>query len=337
MSDVQIIDLKGLVDQRPVYQVILETQNASVSLLTLGATLQSFVIDMPGFAKRDVVLGYPDWKSYQNSFQFTSNAYMGNLIGPMAGRVSKASIPWHNASWQFKPNEGAHLLHGGQVCFSNHNWKINKIEKTPFPSVTFELQEKEKFNLPGTLRCLVTYTIKATELEICIESEALEDTISNPTQHGYFNPNGHQGSVLDAQAFIFADMYLELNQKKLPSGVLLKTSENRNPNERLLLSDFHCYPHLDTAFVLNKKQHQAQLVATDGFQLLFSTNQPIFQVYIGGQTPIKGKENTQYHAFSGICLEQQAEPDAPNHRDFSNIYLAKDQKKVNLLTIHFEQ
>jgi galactose mutarotase-like enzyme len=89
--------------------------------------------------------------------------------------------------------------------------------------------------------------------------------------------------------------------------------------------------------VLNKKQRQARLIAADGFQLQFSTNQPIFQVYIGGQTPFEGKEKTVYRAHSGICLEQQAEPDAPHHPNFNDIYLSKGHSKINSLTIQFEQ
>lgn len=337
MNQIQIIDLEALLDGQPVFQVILTNPNAKISLYSFGATLQSFEIDLPGFPKRDVVLGYPDWNTYRKTFEFPTNAYMGHIVGPIAGRVANATIPWGKDIWTFEANEGQHLLHGGKHGFSNHNWKIKTTQQQPYPSVTFELQEKEKFNLPGILKCAVTYTLKETELDIQIESIAIEDTIMNPTQHGYFNPNGHQGNVLDVQAFIFTDKYLALNQEKLPSGVLLKTSENRDPNKPLLLSEFDHYPQLDTAFVLNKKPRQAQLVAADGLQLTFSTNQPVFQVYIGGEVAFQGKEGQVYHRHSGICLEQQAEPDAPHHPNFSDIYLKKGQSKINSLTIQFEQ
>jgi len=336
-SGVHIIDLKACADERPVYQVLLAHAHATVSLFSFGATLQSLTLDLPGFARRDVVLGYPDWSTYQKTFDFSGNAYMGSIIGPIAGRLSLATIPWKDGSWSFDPNEGLNLLHGGRNCFSNHNWKIKSIAQAPYPSVTFELEEKEKFNLPGRLNCQVTYTLMEMEIQIQIETMALEDTIANPTQHGYFNPNGHQGSVLDAKTFVFTEKYLELNREKLPSGVLLKTSENRAPQEPLLLSEFDHYPHLDTAFVLNKKQRQARLIAADGFQLQFSTNQPIFQVYIGGEVTFQGKEGQVYHQYSGICLEHQAEPDAPHHPNFSDIYLSKGQSKINSLTIQFEQ
>jgi len=131
---------------------------------------------------------------------------------------------------------------------------------------------------------------------------------------------------------------LELNQKKIPSGEIQRIAQNEDPKEPLLLSDFHQYPQLDIAFVLNKEQQQqARLIAADGFQLTFSTNQSFLQVYIGGEVDFKGKEGQDYHCYSGICLEQQAEPDAPNHKHFSDIYLFKDQMKVNSLKIRFEQ
>ena len=146
-SGLQLIDLNELLDGQPVCQVVLSNACAKISLFSFGATLQSFEIDLPGFSKRDVVLGYPDWKTYRRTFEFPSNAYMGHIVGPIAGRVAHATIPWREDSWTFEANEGQHLLHGGKHCFSNHNWKIKATQQHPHPSVTFELQEKEKFNL----------------------------------------------------------------------------------------------------------------------------------------------------------------------------------------------
>lgn len=333
-SGVQVIDFAAQLDEQPVYQVILSNINATVSLFSFGATLQSFMVDVPGFEKRDIVLGYPDWTTYRQTFDFSSNAYMGHIVGPIAGRIANASVPWGKETWSFEANEGPHLLHGGRQSFSNHNWKIKEIKDLPYPAVTFELQEKEKFNLPGMLNCQVTYTLTDAALEIEIKSRAIENTISNPTQHCYFNPNGHQGSILDCDALLSSNEYLELNPSKLPTGKRVAVGR-KNKEVKLALRPY--YQGLDNAFLLNASKDQAQLIAQDGFRLSFSTNQPVFQVYVGGQTPFEGKEHINYHAFSGICLEQQAEPNAPNQANFSDIYLSKDQTKVNLLKIQFEQ
>ena len=61
------------------------------------------------------------------------------------------------------------------------------------------------------------------------------------------------------------------------------------------------------------------------------------QVYIGGASTINAKEDVLYHKYSGICLEQQAEPNAPNQENFSDIYLKKGQQKTNYLLIDFQQ
>ena len=72
---VQIFPLNNQVDGKPVFQVVLFQQHASVSLLTIGATLQHFQIQVNGFEKRDVVLGYPDWQSYKTAFDSNQSAY----------------------------------------------------------------------------------------------------------------------------------------------------------------------------------------------------------------------------------------------------------------------
>jgi aldose 1-epimerase len=97
------------------------------------------------------------------------------------------------------------------------------------------------------------------------------------------------------------------------------------------------YSTLDHAFLLKGQDEQAILQAKDGFQLKFTTNQPVFQIYVGGQTTALGKHDETYHRYSGICLEQQAEPDAPHHENFSDIYLSKGEIRNNTLSINFQQ
>lgn len=337
-SNAKIKDLGEQLNGHPVLEITLSNAQAEVTLFSFGATLQSFVLTLPGFAKRDVVLGYPSWQDYQKTFDYNSNAYLGAIIGPIAGRIAKARIPFQADHFQFEANEGQHLLHGGQTCFSNVNWKLQSCEEEPYPQVTFSLETATSgIALPGNLRAEVTYTLKEFELVIQIKCIALEDTIANPTQHAYFNPGGHQASVLNSETWLHAQGYLALNKEKLPTGETIQLSHKKDMNEPIKLSTLSFYPAIDTAFVLDQTEHQAELIAQDGFRLKFSTNQPIFQVYIGGEVDLTGKESLRYHRYSGICLEQQAEPDAPNQENFSDIYLEKGCEKTNLLHINFEQ
>ena len=334
----KIIDLGAQVNGQPVLEITLSNEQATVTLFSFGATLQSFTIAFSGYAKRDIVLGYSSWQDYQKTFDYSSNAYLGAIIGPIAGRISKARIPFHADAFQFEPNEGQHLLHGGKTCFSNVNWRLLSYEEEPYPKVTFFLETKAyNIALPGNLRTEVTYTLKEFELDIQIKCIALEDTIANPTQHGYFNPGGHQASILESEVYLNASRCIELNKEKLPTGETILLSNMEDYKKPFKLSTLPFYPAIDNAFVLDSAEHQAELRAQDGFRLKFSTNQPVFQVYIGGEVDLDGKDGLRYHRHSGICLEQQAEPDAPNHENFSDIYLEKGCEKTNLLTIHFDQ
>ena len=333
-----IKDLAEQLDGQPVLEITLSNAHAAVTLFSFGATLQSFVLALPGFAKRDVVLGYPSWQDYQKTFDYNSNAYLGAIIGPIAGRIAKARIPFQAGAFQFEANEGPHLLHGGKRNFSNVNWRLLSHEEEPYPKVTFFLETKSS-NIAhtGNLRTEVTYPLKEFELDIQIKCIALEDTIANPTQHGYFNPGGHQASILESEVYLNASRYIELNKEKLPTGEIIMLSHMDDFKKTFKLSTLLFYPAIDNAFLLDQAEHQAELIAQDGFRLKFSTNQPIFQVYIGGEVDFTGKDGLRYHRYSGICLEQQAEPDAPNQVDFSDIYLPKGHEKTNLLQINFEQ
>lgn len=349
-------DLGAVINGLPVQEITLKHQNAAITVLTYGATLQRFEIEIPGFEKRDVVLGYADWRSYVASFNEPPIAYIGAIVGPIAGRVANAQIPWKNSTWNFEPNEGKHLLHGGNTCYSNVNWSLEAIESEPQPSATFVLESHAEMQLPGALLTKVKYTLFDFELRIEIETTALEATLSNPTQHGYFNPNGHQGSILDTDVCIQSAAFLELNDEKLPTGEVLGLMGYLEEKEKDLKlekkgkdlkkakaekKEYHSlkplYSTLDHAFLLNGQDEQAILQAKDGFQLKFTTNQPVFQIYVGGQTTALGKHNEMYHRYSGICLEQQAEPDAPHQENFSDIYLSKGEVRNNLLSINFQQ
>ncbi|MEN9969711.1 MAG: Aldose 1-epimerase [Bacteroidota bacterium] len=337
-SYAKIKDLGEQLNGYPVLEITLSNTKASVTLFSFGATLQSFSIALPDFAKRDVVLGYPSWQDYQKTFDSSSNAYLGAIIGPIAGRIAYARIPFQTETFHFESNEGQHLLHGGKTCFSNVNWRLLSSEEKPYPQATFLLETATtNINIPGNLRTEVTYTLKEFELSIQIKCLALEDTVSNPTQHAYFNPGGHQASILESKVLLNTSRYIELNEDKLPTGSLISIPQKDADYELYQLSDLKHYPQIDNAFVLEQAYPQAELIAQDGFCLKFSTNQPVFQVYIGGEVDFCGKEGRRYHRYSGICLEQQAEPDAPNHENFSDIYLKKGREKTNLLQINFEQ
>lgn len=334
---IEIYHAHVALDQAPILEIALQNEKARVVLSSYGATLQSFEIDSSGFEKRDVVLGYSDWQVYQQLFTQQQSAYFGAIVGPIAGRVSEAKIPWKEGVFEFEPNEGRHLLHGGKRNFSNVNWQLLTYEEKPFPSVTLYLETKNTgISLPGNLRCEVCYTLQENILLIDITSIALEDTIANPTQHAYFNPAGHHGRILDCEITVASNAYLELNHEKLPTGKLIPCSDLPYI-KGIQISKLADFPKIDHAFKLNSESKQARLIAPDGFQLTFTTNQPYMQVYIGGHSTKTGKEDASYHQYSGICLEQQAEPDAPNQLNFSDIYLKKGQKKTNSMTINFEQ
>lgn len=84
-----------------------------VSLLDLGASLQSIIVPTPG-GPVNCVLGYQDPGDY-----CTDQFYVGVTVGRYASRLRDARIHIENSAFQLDGNEVStgHCLHGGRSGF----------------------------------------------------------------------------------------------------------------------------------------------------------------------------------------------------------------------------
>ncbi|HRF24599.1 MAG TPA: galactose mutarotase, partial [Chitinophagaceae bacterium] len=73
----------------------------------------------------------------------------------------------------------------------------------------------------------------------------------------------------------------------------------------------------------NEMKHAASLKCTaTGLLLDVFTTEPVVHFYSGKWIPnVKGKNNTQYGSFSGLCLETHKHPNAVNVAAFPNTIL----------------
>ena len=112
----------------------------------------------------------------------------------------------------------------------------------------------------------------------------------------------------------------------IPTGNILNAGDS--PFD--FTSPKNCPDKIDTTFVTERTSGPAAVLInpTRGVRMNVFTDQPAVHIYIGGEcfNIIKGKENTDYHALSGICFETQNFPDAPNHPNFPNPILKKGEE-----------
>ena len=85
------------------------SKGTSVSLLTLGATIQSLIFD-----GKDVVLGFDRADLY-----FASGAYIGATVGRVCNRTADGRFALNGTTYTLfcnEPDRNVHL-HGGKVGF----------------------------------------------------------------------------------------------------------------------------------------------------------------------------------------------------------------------------
>jgi aldose 1-epimerase len=307
-----------------------------LSVCDFGATITALKVPLNNHEKIDVVLGFDDGESYEQSFLNNSSPFFGAAVGLHAGRINEGKININGQKIQLDSNFGKHHLHGGKINLSNQIWTLIDVENGENPSLSYEITTPAKqSNYPGSATVKVTYQLlENNSLKIIFTATTTADNPINLTQHSYFNLNGHQHSVENLKLKINAKQYLETNTDLIPTGKKLSITDT--PFDYTAFKP--CPTSIDTSFVLD--QHEAAILYNENNQLCMhvSTNQPSVHIYVGGQCDenLKCKEDAHYHQLSGICFETQNFPDAPNHPEFPNSILRQGETYLQETIFQFK-
>jgi aldose 1-epimerase len=305
------------------YCELTNKNGMQLKVITYGATVTSLKIPLQEGGFVDVVSGFDTLEAYINSFNLKSAPYFGATVGRYAGRINNSVFNLNGKAIYLNSNNNSHSLHGGNIGFSQKQWKIKNVKEGENSSVTLSYFSPDgEENYPGDVSVDLTYTI-SEENELIIEYVATtsEDTIINLTHHSYFNLDGHNSTVLEQELIVDSLAILEADAQNIPTGRMLNME-----NTPFDFSQAKKCPHaIDATFVLNESEaFSASLFnPKNNLEMLVYTNQPAIHIYVGGNcfNAIKGKENADYNALSGICFETQNFPDAPNHEHFPNSVL----------------
>lgn len=338
--DTSICKSFGLMpDNDEILSFELSNKNGmKVTLINYGATVTSVQVPLTNGELVDVVLGFDSLESYLASYNLPSAPYFGTTVGRYAGRISKGIFTLNEKKYQLVGNNNGNSLHGGNVGFGKKAWNVTDLNSGENPSITFSLlSENLDENYPGDLQVDLKYTLtEENELQLEYKATTTEDTIINLTHHSYFNLNGHTDTVLDQQMFIASDKILETDSDNIPTGKFTDLANHafdfRTPK--------NCPASIDNSFAIEASNDVvATLFSTkNNLKMNVYTNQPSVHIYVGGNCfdTLKGKENANYNATSGICFETQNFPDAPNHAHFPNSVLKKGEEYHQKTVYKFE-
>ena len=310
-----------------------------VSIINYGGAIQSLKVPDRNGALGDIVLGFETLDEYAQNPR-----YFGALIGRHANRIALGKFSLNGVDYQLPQNNGANHLHGGFKGFDKRVWNARKEvrDDSAVLHLSYSSEDGEE-NYPGNVNAAVAYGLFENELSIEYRATTDQDTIVNLTNHSYFNLRG-EGTILDHELTLNADSFTPVTKDLIPIGEIRSVSgtpmDFRNgPSIGSRIHD--SYDQLgftggyDHNFVLNDWDGSLRSVASlyepaTGRLLEILTTQPGMQFYSGNflDGSFVGKNGFVYERYTGLCLEPQHFPDAPNHPNFpSTVLRAGDEYK----------
>lgn len=294
-------------------------------------------------ALADVTLGFDDLDGYLGR-----HPHFGVTTGRFANRIAGGKFQLDGATYTLATNNGAHHLHGGVNGFDRRLWRGERASAESVVRFTYTSPDGEE-GYPGTLTVAVTYTLTPAD-ELCIDYEAVTDkpTILNLTNHAYWNLSGAgSDDILGHELRLHASRFVPVDEDNIPTGCIDAVAGGpmdftRPKSIAKDLAQMSGKPGgYDHNFVIDRPNNGELTVAAElhdpisGRVMTVSTTEPGIQLYTGNYLngTVTGKRGRAYHKHSGLCLETQHFPDAPNQPDFPSTVL-RPGRTYRTTTVH---
>jgi len=312
-----------------------------VCVTNIGGRIVSILVPDNKGELRDVVLGFDNIEDYK-----PKNTNFGAIIGRYGNRIGGAKMTLKNtATYKLRANDPSsnpkNTLHGGVDGFHTKYFNIEQTDSATLICRYFSKNMEEGF--PGDYIATVTYSLTDdNSLQIDYEAETNVPTVSNMTNHSYFNLSGDPSkTILDHTLYVNADAYTPTDVELIPTGKIdpvagtpLDFTTPEVIGKRINDTTFEAIRFgngYDHNYVLNRpgniKTLAAKLVCPEtGIGMEVYTTEPGIQVYSGNflDGTNVGKKGIAYAQRTAICLETQKFPNSPNIRSFPNSEIYPD-------------
>ncbi|VUD68782.1 Aldose 1-epimerase [Thalassocella blandensis] len=320
----------------------------SIKLLAYGGIIQSIQMPDKNGALADVVLGFDTLADY-----LADQRYFGPLIGRYANRIEFGQYTFNGQKIQLDPNRKGHHLHGGSHGFHKVLWESESYQHEHAAGVKLILFSPDGDNgYPGNMEVTVNYELNdQNELRLTFEANTDKATPVSMTNHSYFNLAG-QGTVLKHKIQIHAQHFTPVDSTLIPTGEI-QSVENTSMDLRqptvieVGLSRKGDQMTFGQGFDHNwviKQEQSAKILPmvtlTDpasGRKMEILSNAPGLQFYSGNflNDDIVGKNKMVYRHRTGLVLEPQQFPNAPNETAFPSPIIAAADKYQHTIIYRF--
>ena len=303
-----------------------------VSITTYGCAITTLKAPDRDGVFGDIVLGYETLDDYVRNPRYVG----ASCIGRHANRIAEGRFALNGVEYQLGRNNGPNHLHGGFNGFDKRVWSAT--EDGNGLRLSYLSKDGEE-SYPGNLEAFVDYGLTGNELSIEYRASTDRDTIVNLTNHSYFNLAA-AGTILDHELTLHADSFTPVDGDLIPTGEIKSVTGTPMDfrNSRPIGSEVE-YDH---NFVLNNWDGTLRPAArlyepTTGRVVEILTTQPGIQFYSGKflDGSLIGKKGIAYEKYTGLCLEPQHFPDAPNHSNFPSTILRPGEKYNQTTIIRF--
>lgn len=324
-------DIHGEVDGQAVHIFTLRSPGGlKAQISELGAHLTSVTLD-----DQELTIGHDSFEGWLNN----SAHYLGATCGRFGNRIAHGQFSIEGKRYTLatnnSPGDITCHLHGGPGGFHTKIWQGEILKEPDRQGIRLSLQSPDgDEGYPGNLDVAVTYWLNDNnELSWRAEASTDQPTPVNIINHSYWNLSGDLNSpITDHQIQIHADYFLPTNQGMIPTGEIRPVTDTpmdfTDPRRigKGIDADYeplkiaggydHCWVLRDHHDVFTHN-YTAAIVHHPGTgrTLEVLTNQPGVQFYTGNFL------STPFVHRSGLCLETEGFPDAPNHPNFPSCIL----------------
>ncbi|MEF9985860.1 MAG: aldose epimerase family protein [Bacteroidales bacterium] len=327
----------------------------SLKFCNIGAAIVSICVPDKNGVIEDVVLGYDNLMYY-----IGDGPCFGKVPGRIANRIADGKFTLNGEIYTLPINNGPNHNHGGNNGYANRVWK-SKIEAN---TVLFTLTAPNGDDgYPGAVEVNARYKWLSQDKNIngeniigklAIELTGSTDslTILNLTNHSYFNLKGDgKGLILNHYLKLAASHYLPTDSTLIPTGELASVAgtpmdfTKANSIGSRIETYFPALKYgkgYDACWVVDNWNGNLKRVAElstneNGRKLNVYSDQPGVIIYTGNwlEGCQEGKQGHIYSNYSGVAIECQKFPAAPNRPSFPSVVIHKGDTYANNIVFEF--